>query len=126
MRRGESLWTIARRNHTDPRTLMRLNNMRPGATLRAGERLIVSPMGATASIAGTSRASGSDRSVASAAARTSSARTVRHTVRRGDTLSQIARVYQVSVTQIVAWNGIATSTTLRPGQKLSITLARRH
>ena len=125
VRRGESLWTIARRNHTDPRTLMRLNNMRPGATLRAGERLIVSPMGTTAAIAGTSRGSGSDRGIASAAARTSSARTVRHTVRRGDTLSQIARVYQVSVTQIVAWNGIATSTTLRPGQKLSITLARR-
>ena len=45
VRRGESIWTIARRNNMDPRTLMRMNNMRPGDKLPAGKRLVVAGKG---------------------------------------------------------------------------------
>lgn len=117
VRRGESIWTIARRNNMDPRTLMRMNNMRPGDKLPAGKRLVVSakaaPAGATAS-----------RS-ASTGSKGSSGRTVQHTVRHGETLYRIAKLYQVTVAQIASWNGIGANMTLRPGQKLNINLGRR-
>ena len=118
VRRGESIWTIARRNNLDPRALMRMNNMRPGDTLRAGKRLVVSSkQGSSSSVA----SSGSKSSKKPA----SSSRTVQHTVRSGDTLYRIAKLYQVTVAQITSWNGIGASMTLRPGQKLNINLGRR-
>lgn len=105
VRRGESLWRIARKNNTDVNTLMRLNGMQPGQTLRAGTRIVVNPSAAP------------NRRTASAA---NSLGSVRYTVRSGDTLSAIARRHGVSVSQLVAWNGISARSTLRPGQKLSI------
>jgi len=114
VRRGESLYAIARRNHMDTRTLMRLNNKQPGEVLRAGERLIVSR--AAAGSPAPRAASGSG------GASSGKARSLRHTVRSGDTLYRIARLYQVTVAQIVSWNGIAANTPLRPGQKLNINI----
>jgi membrane-bound lytic murein transglycosylase D len=113
VRRGESLWTIARRNNMDPKTLMRLNNMRPGDTLPAGKRLVVSAKGSAAP-GGTAKGT-----------RAAGTRTVQHTVRNGETLYRIAKLYQVTVAQIASWNGIAANMTLRPGQKLNINLGRR-
>lgn len=46
-------------------------------------------------------------------------RTIYHTVRKGETLSHIARRYGVSVRQLKAWNGIR-SHLIYPGQKLII------
>jgi membrane-bound lytic murein transglycosylase D len=116
VRRGESIWTIARRNNMDPRTLMSMNNMRPGDTLPTGKRLVVSRKG---------RSDASNGAPRSASGPSGPARTVQHTVRRGDTLYRIAKLYQVTVAQITSWNGIAASMTLRPGQKLNINLGRR-
>jgi membrane-bound lytic murein transglycosylase D len=113
VRRGESIWTIARRNNMDPKTLMRMNNMRPGDKLPAGKRLVVSQKAAPKSGA------------APAAGKAAGARTVQHTVRSGETLYRIAKLYQVTVAQIVSWNGIGIDAALRPGQKLNINLARR-
>jgi membrane-bound lytic murein transglycosylase D len=45
VRRGESIWTIARRNNMDPRTLMRLNGKSAKDKLRPGERLVLSGAG---------------------------------------------------------------------------------
>jgi len=117
VRRGESIWTIARRNNIDPRALMRMNNMRPGDTLPAGKRLVVSSKGSAAPASG--------RSTQPAKKSSSTSRTVQHTVRNGDTLYRIAKLYQVTVAQISSWNGIAATMTLRPGQKLNINLGRR-
>lgn len=43
-----------------------------------------------------------------------------YNVRRGDTLGSIARRHGVSVTALQAANGLGSSTTIRPGQRLSI------
>ncbi len=43
-----------------------------------------------------------------------------HRVRRGDTLSSIARRYNVLVNQLTKWNFIRASDILRLGQKLKI------
>lgn len=44
----------------------------------------------------------------------------RYLIRRGDTLSSIARSYGVSVRDICDWNGITPRTTLFPGERLTI------
>jgi len=89
----------------DVNTLASMNGMQPGDTLKAGQRIKLSAR---------SRSSGGS----------STARRVTYTVRAGDTLTQIAKLFQVSVSQILAWNGMA-SHSLVPGQKLTIRVASR-
>jgi membrane-bound lytic murein transglycosylase D len=53
-------------------------------------------------------------------------RPVTYTVRSGDTLSKISRLFQVSVAQISRWNSLASPPSLSPGQKLIIRVLNRH
>jgi membrane-bound lytic murein transglycosylase D len=109
VRSGDSLWRIAKRNRMDVATLARLNGMGPGDTLRAGQKLVLN-----------TRASSGSRSASSG-----NSRAVSYKVRSGDTLSRIAKVFGVTVSDLVNWNGISKQTTLRPGQKLTVNV-RRH
>jgi LysM repeat protein len=52
-------------------------------------------------------------------------RRVTYTVRAGDTLTQIAKLFQCSVREIMAWNGIGSRSGISPGQKLTIRMASR-
>lgn len=101
VRRGESLWTIARRNGVDVRTLASWNGMQPGDVLPAGRKLVLR--------AGAGK---SQPAVAGSGVQTT------YTVRRGDTLSHIARRFGLSVTQLLSWNGLGRNHTLMPGQRL--------
>jgi membrane-bound lytic murein transglycosylase D len=104
VRRGDSLWTIARRTGMNVNTLATLNGLQPGDPLRAGQRIRLS----TDSGGRVHR------------------RHVEYTVRDGDTVSLIARLFQCSVPQLLAWNGLSTHSQLRTGQKLRIHLPTRH
>ncbi|TLY50274.1 MAG: LysM peptidoglycan-binding domain-containing protein, partial [Gammaproteobacteria bacterium] len=84
VRRGDSLWTIARRNGMNVNTLASLNGMHPGDALRAGQRIRLT--------SGSSGGSG----------RSGSHRRLFYTVREGDTVTQIARLFQCSVPQLLA------------------------
>ena len=112
VRRGDTLFAIAHRLGTDVHTLARLNNMDVNDPLRAGQRLVISSRAPRASAA-------SLRSNGSAGASLSGAgRQVTYTVRRGDTLYGIARVLQVTVRELLGWNGMGSDSAIRPGQKL--------
>jgi membrane-bound lytic murein transglycosylase D len=113
VRSGDSLWRIAKRHRMDVATLARLNGMRPSDTLRAGQKLVLNSRGAASK--GSKKSSGSS----------ASARQVSYKVRRGDTLSRIAQVFGVTVSDLVSWNGISKHSTLRPGQRLMVNV-RRH
>jgi len=108
VRRGDSLWSIARRNGVDVNTLAMMNGLQPGDPLRTGQHLRLA-------------AAGTD---APTGAGTVHHRKLTYTVRSGDTLARIARLFQVSVTQLKSWNGL-TEAELSPGQHLQIHLARR-
>jgi membrane-bound lytic murein transglycosylase D len=111
VRRGDSLWGIARRTGIDVNTLAMMNGMQPGDTLRAGQRLQLTK----------SSSKSASRGAQLASTTTSlGARPVTYTVRSGDTLSAIARMFQVTVAQIVNWNDIGTKASIKPGQKLTI------
>lgn len=47
-------------------------------------------------------------------------RTVRVKARKGDTLASVARRHGVRVADLAAWNGLAPSSALRPGQVLTV------
>jgi len=104
VRRGDSLWTIARRNGINVNTLAMMNGLQPGDPLRAGQRIRVS--------------SGSDHHVAH--------RHITYTVRDGDTMAQIAQLFQCSVPQLLAWNGLNPQSRIHTGQKLRVHLGTRH
>jgi membrane-bound lytic murein transglycosylase D len=50
---------------------------------------------------------------------------LRYRVRRGDTLYRIARLYNVSVTQLRSWNNLASAASIRVGQTIEIFLPQR-
>lgn len=102
VRAGETLWSIARRHGMSVNTLATLNGIDPHEELRPGQRL---------------RLSSITRWRQPLHVRT---RRVLYRVRRGDTLTEIARLFQVSVAQIISWNGISSHEVLRPGQRLTI------
>ncbi|MBV8145112.1 MAG: LysM peptidoglycan-binding domain-containing protein [Gammaproteobacteria bacterium] len=104
VRRGDSLWTIARRTGVNVNTLAVMNGMQPGDPLRAGQRIKLS----------TDTGGRVHR------------RHIEYTVREGDTPSLIARLFQCSVPQLLAWNGLSARSHLHAGQKLHIHLTARH
>ncbi|HWN47767.1 MAG TPA: LysM peptidoglycan-binding domain-containing protein [Steroidobacteraceae bacterium] len=108
VRSGDSLWRIAKRNRMDVATLARLNGMGTGDTLRAGQKLVLNTRAPSGKKSGSSAKS----------------RAVSYNVRSGDTLSRIAKVFGVTVTDLVSWNGISKHSTLRPGQKLTVNVQR--
>ncbi len=120
--RGDTLYAIARRTGTDVHTLARLNNMEPGDPLRAGQRLVIGSRAGASSVSGQGASagatSGSGRSKGTRAAPSAKARSVTYTVRQGDTLYSIARFLQVTVQELLGWNGMSESAGIRPGQKL--------
>jgi membrane-bound lytic murein transglycosylase D len=100
VRHGDSLWTIARRHGMSVDTLAMMNGMHPDDALRAGQRIKLSQG-------------------------TAAPHKVRHltyTVREGDTVAQIARLFQCSVPQLLSWNGLTSKSRIHTGQKLRIHL----
>jgi membrane-bound lytic murein transglycosylase D len=104
VRRGESLWSIARRHGMNVNTLAAMNGMHPNDALRAGQHI---------------------RLTTESPAPTHKARRMTYTVREGDTVAQIARLFQCSVPDLLAWNGMSSGTRLRAGQKLRIHVVTR-
>ena len=121
VRRGDSLWAIARRHGMNVHTLARLNGLRPGETLHPGQRL---RLVTSVPVTGHSRHHRHYlRRYAAASSPPGSARRVVYTVRSGDTLWRIARLFQVRVAQILAWNGMGSHAHILAGQRLTIRVA---
>ncbi|MGH8206504.1 MAG: LysM peptidoglycan-binding domain-containing protein, partial [Steroidobacteraceae bacterium] len=132
VRRGDTLFAIARRMGTNVRTLAALNGLSPDDPLRTGQRLRVSSGGShlarsAVRVRRRSRAShhvhhaglvatADAASLPDAAA--GNGRRMHYVVRRGDTLYRIAQLLQVTVNDLLSWNGIDNSRSLRPGQVL--------
>lgn len=99
VRRGDSLWSIARRHDMDVIALAALNKIDPKDTLRTGQRLVL------------------HADNGGVVATTGDGKQVTYVVRRGDTLSGIARTLKVSVANLRDWNNISGSS-IKAGQRL--------
>lgn len=107
VRRGDSLWAIAQAHQSTVTRICRLNQITPATVLRPGQELIV-PAAQPISIA-----LAESRPPATIQA-------VRYTVRRGDSLYQIARHFKVTVGDLRRWNNLPEGRFLQPGQKLHL------
>ena len=107
-------WSISRRYGMSVPQLARMNHVSTGTVLQPGQRLQVAGSGGSAILPrhGLDQAGSPPR-----------AAKVNYKVRRGDTLSDIARRFEVTVRDLQAWNNMGRSTALRAGQFLTIRVA---
>lgn len=98
VRRGDNLSTIARRHGVSVTDLRRWNDLR-GDHIRSGQRLTIYP----------GRSSGT----------TAAKRWVAYRVKRGDTLTDIARAHGATVSEVRKWNDLRTDR-IRVGQRLAL------
>ena len=100
VRPGETLWGVARKYGVTVPALASANDLGSKSELVAGQRLTI-PGGS-----GAAAASESSR--------------MTYQVRRGDTLSEIADRFNVSVKQLRSWNRIGSTSSLKAGQHIVI------
>ncbi len=112
VRKGESLWTIARRYNTSVQALIDANSIKRPKALKPGRYLII-PM---------DRASAERYNAKSYAAKSSGRKTSYRTyiVKSGDTPSQIAEKFKISTSKLLAANKLSKKSIIKPGQKLKI------
>jgi len=110
---GETLGAIARQHGTTVNTLKRMNGL-TSDSLRPG-RILLLPEGSVSSM---EPAPAPKVTAASTASKASSS--TKHTVKGGETLGAIARMYGVSAGELSTLNGIADPRKLQPGRELMI------
>jgi len=98
VKRGDSLWNLARRYGTTTRRIQALNNLRD-SRLHVGQVLMVPGAGADT---GPETASGTYR------------------VRPGDSPYSIAKRYDIPLNRFLSLNGLTPKSTIFPGQSLSL------
>jgi LysM repeat protein len=96
VKRGDTLWDIARRFGTTTSTLRRLNDLGRSARIFVGQTIQIAGGGSLPD----------DYLI--------------YIVRKGDTLSDIARAFQTSVESIKMLNGIGDAGKLKIGSQLKI------
>jgi membrane-bound lytic murein transglycosylase D len=96
VKKGDTLWDIARRFGTTATVLRKLNGLGRRSRIYPGQKLLV---------AGTPKSTGGYQI---------------YTVKRGDTLSDIANLFNTTVSRLMAWNDVSNPRKLRVGDKLRI------
>ncbi len=111
VRKGDSLWKIARRHNLRVADIQRWNGMGRSTALKPGQTLKLK--GYSPVVKKRSRVTKkSSKSIRSRKKK----RVV--TLRKGDNLWRISRRYQVSIADLERWNNIHSKTILQPGQRL--------
>jgi membrane-bound lytic murein transglycosylase D len=98
---GDNLWDIARRHQVSVQQVSHWNGLDASKLIRPGQRLVIH-----------ARDSGnsSEKQI----------RTIKYTVRRGDSLYKIARKFDVSIQDVRRWNNLPRDKYLQPGQRLRL------
>jgi LysM repeat protein len=111
VRRGDTLYSIARRYSTSVQAIVNANGLRNASFIYSGQRLTIPGSGGSSS-------SGSGTSSRGGGAAPSSGAV--HVVRRGETVSSIAWRYGTSVAAIASANGLRNPSLIYVGQRLTI------
>ncbi len=111
VRKGDTLWNIARDHGVGVRQLAQWNAMAPGDPLRPGQRLVIRKSTQTATVAGPAQ-----RHPLSAEA----TQRISYVVRKGDSLSRISQRFNVRLSELLRWNSLDRDAYLQPGQRLTL------
>ena len=106
VKRGDSLWVIGKRYGVSVKQLTAWNGISRNRYLRPGQKLTLwfADSGDTA------------QSPAGQAARDP----VHYTVKKGDSLSKIAKKFRVTLKELLAWNNLRKTDTIYPKQKITV------
>jgi len=96
VRKGDTLWEIARKYGTTTASLRKINALRSGSRIYPGQILKIAA-GSTG---------GSNYQI--------------YTVKKGDTLWDIATLFGTTVSRLIAWNNVINPDRLRTGERLVI------
>jgi len=121
---GDSLWGLARRFNMELADLQRMNGLKKKEEIKPGQKLMVASAGREPEPAHAARAvlkTPRDPHQAKPAAHKTKSRGANHyTVKKGDTLWNVAQRFSTTVTEIASANRIQTNRALKPGQVLVI------
>ncbi|MCX6353867.1 MAG: LysM peptidoglycan-binding domain-containing protein [Candidatus Aureabacteria bacterium] len=109
---GESLWKLSQKYGVSRAELAQANNLKPDSSLRVGQVLVI-PGGAV-------QAKAQSKETVKEGASPQTGTQKKHVVRKGESLSSIARHYKVSLKKIIEANGITDPRKIRAGQTLLI------
>lgn len=98
VKRGDTLWTIAKTYHVTEKQIRSWNKLSAKSGLKSGQLLVIN--GSTSSDADSSK---------------------HYEVRHGDSLSSIAEKFQISVNDLIRWNSLDHNR-IKPGQMLTVSL----
>ena len=126
--KGDSLWTIAKKNQLTVGELAAANNLKPASTLRLGQKLIIPGKAPASGGAGTAQAAAASivptatpaNGATPADAGKAKGESISHTVKMGESLGTIARKYGVRQGDIAVANNITDPQKITAGQILSI------
>jgi LysM repeat protein len=124
---GDSLWSIAAKSHLSYGDLAAANNLKTNAILQPGQKLLIptrampaAPTSTAAPAALLPSGTGPSPAETTPAARLAAGEPLKHTVKAGESLSVIAKKYDVKTGDIAVANKITNPTTIRPGMVLTI------
>lgn len=115
---GDSLITIAKRYRTSVKSLKKANKLR-GNMIRAGQSLMIPTALQSPHHYALSTDQRTIRTQSRAKGKQGSKKVI-HKVRSGDSFWKIAKQYNVKVSQLTKWNGLAPKDTLNIGQELVV------
>ncbi len=113
---GDSLWTIAKKNHLAVPELAAANNLKANSPLHEGQKLLIPGKVAATAPATT----GATAKPGDATLPKSAADSVKHTVKNGESLSAIAKKYGVKQGDIAVANNITDPQKIFAGMELII------
>jgi membrane-bound lytic murein transglycosylase D len=128
VKRGETLLAIARKLRVSKSDLAEANYLRGTARVAAGQKLMVPREASVLMASGTERPAPATEARTTVAesgqladgAATSSRVKMNYQVRRGDTLSSIARLFKTTVASLRSWNPRLPDNRLTAGQRLTV------
>jgi membrane-bound lytic murein transglycosylase D len=132
VRKDDTLVRIAERFHTSLAQLRDWNKLSYESTIHPGDTLWIRMMSSdvpketrVSRVTGMAGTPDTDPPAAPAAGidalpEANGARCVTHTVKKGETLTSIGRIYKVDISAILAWNKKTNRNRLYPGEKLKI------
>ena len=113
---GDTLYHIAKTNHTTVSAIAKLNNIKNPTLIFAGQNLRVGSVSETT--AKSTQAKSSANKTSSTNTTSNANKASSYTVKSGDTLYRIARNAGMSVADLARINGISNANVLRVGQTL--------
>ena len=102
---GDNLWDLSRKFKVKTSELARVNKLTEKSALKPGQKIVLPAP--------------TDKNKQKAGSKSKNAG--RYTVKSGDSLDKIARKHKIKLADLIRWNQLTKSSTLKPGQQLKVT-----